>query len=195
MRLGRVTITGGFVLVWGIMVYLDAGRVPALCLLTALLHEAGHLFAVLLCGGRVRSAELNASGAVIRAFPLSYGREILCVLMGPAASLACALLFALWGDRIQFGFAVTQDSLAGLCLIQGAFNLLPARGLDGGRALRLFLENRQSPRTETVTRLATLASVWTAAAFTALAFVRGGYSPVALALGALAVVSMIGTDN
>ncbi|MCL2030326.1 MAG: M50 family metallopeptidase [Oscillospiraceae bacterium] len=197
MRLGRVTVTGGFVLVWGIMVYLDAGRIAALCLLTALLHEAGHLLFLLLCGGRLRSAELNASGAVIRTQPgqLSYKREIACVLAGPAASLAAALLFALGGDRINFAFAPARDGLAGLCLLQGAFNLLPARGLDGGRALRLMLEHRQSPRTETVVRWATLIAVWAAAAFTAAAFALGGYSPAALMIGALAVLSMIGTED
>lgn len=197
MKLGRLTVTGGFALVWGIMVYLDAGPMLVLCVITALIHEMGHLLAVLLCGGRVHSAELNAAGAVIRTAPgyLSYGREIACILAGPAASLLAALLFALLGDKISFGLDFAQDGATGLCLLQGVFNMFPARGLDGGRALRLFFESRQSAYTEIVTRLATLVSVWAAAAFTAILFVREGYSPVTLVIGALTVIAMMGTDE
>ena len=192
MRFGRVTVTGGFVLVWGFTVYLGAGAELALCVLTALLHEAGHFLAVWLWGGGLESVELNASGATIRARAerLTYGREILCVLAGPAASLTAALLFALWSDTIPFGLTAS-----GLCLMQGLFNLLPARGLDGGRALRLALESRRSVCTERVTRLASYVSVWIVSALTAVAFARGGYDWIVLGIGALAVTAMLGTGR
>lgn len=190
MRIGRVTVRGGFVLLWGIMIYLDAGRVPVLCVLTALLHEAGHLIAVWLCGGRVASVELNVSGAVITLsdrHALSYGKEILCVLAGPLVSLAGALIFCLLGDTMSEAYAVS-----GLCLLQGAFNLLPASGLDGGRALSLVLNGREYAHTDKVLRITTLCSAWAMALLCAAAFVGFGYNaalPVMLAFSLMAMLS------
>lgn len=199
MRIGRVTVTGGFVLLWGSMVYLDAGQVAFLCLLAAFLHEAGHFAATALCGGRIASLELNVSGAVIRLKPgygMSYAREWMCVLAGPLVSLAAALIFSLLGDTIAFSPEGTVPyELAGLCLIQGTFNLLPARGLDGGRLLRLALESRAFPYTEQVTLAVTLLSMWLASVLCAFAFIKGGYGPVVLMTGAFAVFAMCGSDD
>lgn len=190
MKIGRVTVTGGFVLLWGILVYLDAGRIPAQCLMTALLHEAGHLIAVWLCRGHVASVELNAAGAVIclsQEHAMSYGKELVCVLAGPLVSLACALIFCLLGDTISGAYAAS-----GLCLLQGVFNLLPAAGLDGGRALNLWLNGREYAHTDTVLRVTTLCSAWVTALLCAAAFVKGGYNIAMPAAYAFALTAMLG---
>lgn len=109
-----------------------AGEVLPLVMLSALCHELGHLAALRLAGVEVERLRLTAFGAEIQADTryLSYPRELLCTLAGPAVNLALALLLArVAGDYI----------LAGANLLLGVFNLLPVPSLDGGRALHLLV--------------------------------------------------------
>jgi stage IV sporulation protein FB len=95
--------------------------------LAAAFHELCHIFAVILCGGRVKSLQIGGRGAVISAGRMSTAKNIYCILSGPMGSLLL-LPFAPWIPRIA------------ICgLFQGLFNLLPIYPLDGGRALRCIL--------------------------------------------------------
>ena len=108
-----------------------AGNVLPLVLFSALCHEAGHLAALWLAGAKVEKVRLTAFGAEIRADTrrLSYPREIVCTLAGPAVNLLLALAFARLGGYV----------MAGANLLLGGFNLLPVPALDGGRALHLLV--------------------------------------------------------
>jgi len=100
---------------------------------SALLHEAGHWGALYLLGGRVNAVRIGVLGAVMEmdSDRLSYAQELLVVLAGPGMNLLCAGL-GLWiGDRKWL-------TAIGGHLTLGAFNLLPIRPLDGGRALYLL---------------------------------------------------------
>lgn len=91
----------------------------------AAFHELCHWAAVKLLGGQVTALHLGAAGAKMEAVLEGRGRQLAAILAGPAGSLALVALCR-WMPR--------------LCLcagIQGLFNLLPLRPLDGGRALEL----------------------------------------------------------
>lgn len=92
-------------------------------LAACILHEAGHLAAIFLCGGSVRRIRLDFADAQIETGFLPARAEILCALAGPAVNLLCALSLRLLPE-----FAVLSLLLA-LC------NLLPIRFSDGGRIL------------------------------------------------------------
>lgn len=96
----------------------------------ALIHEAGHAAAVILCGGGV--TDLSISGAGMKMYASSMGtyRRFLCILAGPTASLLL-VLFRRWFPR-----------LAVCALIQGCYNLLPILPLDGGNAVYAILQNQ-----------------------------------------------------
>ena len=115
---------GGFWIVLGLMVLLFPVRVVAGIMLAALIHEVGHILSLWLCGGRIRRLSLQIGGAKIEAAPMPPGRELCCILAGPAAG---ALTIFAWR-------AFPELAVAGL--VQTAFNLLPLPNLDGGRALR-----------------------------------------------------------
>lgn len=106
-------------------------------LFAAALHECGHLLALRAFHVPVEGLRLTALGASLYAnglSRLSYGRELLVTLAGPAANLLCGFLLALAAQRLASaeGFV-----LAGAQLLLGAFNLLPIPPLDGSRALYL----------------------------------------------------------
>lgn len=128
-----MTVSPGFLVLLGLLCYLDQGMdLLGPGLLACALHELGHWAAIRLLGGRIARLRLTAVGAELAldgSRPLSYGRECAAALAGPAASLLTAELAA--GGRLYL--------LAGLSLGQGLFNLLPILPLDGGRALGLLL--------------------------------------------------------
>ena len=106
-------------------------------LFAAALHEGGHLLALRLFRVPVEGLRLSAFGAALYApgvARLSYGRELVAVLAGPAVNLACAPLTAALAARLGWE---TGYLLAGAHALLGFFNLLPIPPLDGGRALSL----------------------------------------------------------
>lgn len=108
-------------------------------LLAAAIHECGHLLALRALGVPIDGFRLTAFGAVLYASGaqrLSYGRELLAVLAGPAINLACGLLAAV--ASLYFGW-LNGLVFAGANIILCAYNLLPILPLDGGRALTLIV--------------------------------------------------------
>ena len=139
-KLGKVEVSPGFPALILAAIWIGAGEVLPLVMLAAVCHELGHLAALRLAGVRVERLRLTAFGAELRADTryMSYGREILCILAGPAVNLLLALLLArVSGDYL----------LAGANLIQGIFNLLPMPSLDGGRILHLIVSWLTEPMT------------------------------------------------
>ena len=128
----RVKGSAGFyvLLVWFAAV--NGVRPLVTVLSAACVHECGHWAALRRCGARVTGFRLGVYGAVIEsdAVRLSYARELFCVLAGPGANMAAALFCTLCGNP--------SPAFTGANLILCAFDLLPVRPLDGGRALELL---------------------------------------------------------
>ncbi|HPE15852.1 MAG TPA: site-2 protease family protein [Oscillospiraceae bacterium] len=137
LNVGRLTVTGGFFLLLAALLCLDErGLIGTLFLLCAV-HEAFHLVTILLLGGHVKQLYLTGVGAelLLDGASLSYPMEVAAALAGPAGSVMAARFLADAGAL----------PAAGLSLALGLFNLLPARPLDGGRALYFVLAWALSP--------------------------------------------------
>lgn len=131
MRIGRLEISGSFLLLAAWLNYLDRQQIVPMALLACALHELGHYWTARALGVRVSRLRLTAAGAEMAVDgTMPYGVEMVVVLAGPGVNLLLALLFC----RLPGG-----QLFAGLNLVLAWFNLIPIRTLDGGRFLRGLL--------------------------------------------------------
>jgi len=167
MRLGRVEVTGGFLLLLAWLNYLDRSLLIPTALVACVLHEVGHIAVIRLLGGAIKEIHLTAVGAeLVLARPLGYWQEGLSALAGPVANLLLALICCNSPDGLTF---------SGLNLALALFNLLPVGRLDGGRALYCTLSLLFSPEVadQTGTWLDGLCTAGVLAAGLLLAVFRG----------------------
>lgn len=124
-------------------------------LLLSVLHESGHVAALLLFGGRVKFLRLSAFGMVMvpSSNRLSLYQESFFVLAGPMVNLFIALIL------LPFSAIAFWNQISALSLLLGLFNLLPVSALDGGKALWYFLQ--MYFREETVTKAVRIISIVT----------------------------------
>ena len=97
-------------------------------LLSATVHELGHLLALRLCGAEIKVIRLRAFGTQIVTAPIAYRKEIAVAAAGPLTNLILLILSA---DKAPL-LALVNLGLFG-------YNLLPIYPLDGGRILRSIL--------------------------------------------------------
>lgn len=141
-----VRVSPGFPLLLAVALLISPPEVTAAVLLAAALHECGHLLLLRVFRVPVYGLRLNAFGAVILApaARLSYGRELLVTLAGPAVNLLCAPLLSLLAAHLGWAWGWL---FAGAHALLGVYNLLPVPPLDGGRALYLLTAWRFGPAT------------------------------------------------
>jgi Zn-dependent protease len=116
----------------------------ALLFASVVAHEFGHAFVAKRLGLPVRDVTLFIFGGVARLVrePRRAREELLIALAGPAVSLLLALGFAgIWraGSGMPEPYVALFGWLAAANAILGAFNLLPAFPMDGGRVVRALV--------------------------------------------------------
>ncbi len=149
MRISVFAIPALMLILW-----LEGGIPFAIMFFSALLHEAGHLLMMRLCGHRARRLDVLPMGALIVCPEgISFRHEVLIALAGPLTSFALSLASVIWflvSNSANALFAVLINCVFAL------FNLLPERKLDGGKALYCFLIDKKS--SETAEKICSVAS-------------------------------------
>ena len=113
-----------------------------------LLHEFAHSWMAKRHGVGVKKIVLFplGGGTIINSEQLTPKKELIISISGPIASLAIALV--LWLASLIIGGASSVGQfvylLALINLILGVFNILPWLPLDGGKALRSYLQEKRS---------------------------------------------------
>lgn len=120
---------------------------------SVLLHEFGHALTARRFGIGTRGITLLPIGGVaeLEGSPRSPREELWVALAGPAVNVVLAVVFgavalslgALGGGTVLILVAEFTGTLALANVLIGAFNLLPAFPMDGGRVLRALLERRR----------------------------------------------------
>ena len=147
--------------------YLVRGADPLSIVLTillvfgcVLLHELGHSLVAKGFGIRVVDITFWPLGGMARMTEIPENSRIegLVAIAGPAVNFALAgigILAAVTLEVLGLSGAGACGAFAGLNVMQGTFNLLPAFPMDGGRLLRAFLARKRSwlAATETAVRI------------------------------------------
>ena len=133
-RIGRLRVEIGFLFTaFAAFLLSDGGKAFVPVFVSALLHELGHVFALLLCSQRDLTLTLRPGGAALReSRPPGPAQELFCSLAGPAVNGVLLLIFGLIEKRGGLASAPLWRAV-NLLLLAG--NLLPLSFLDGGRAL------------------------------------------------------------
>ncbi len=114
---------------------LFTGNSAAVCFILCIMHEAGHLAAMLIFGSVPRKLELGYFGMkiVTGSRLLSPQKEIITAAAGPAVNILLAAVLLL----------IKKEEWAIISLALALFNLLPVPMLDGGRILANLLHNEK----------------------------------------------------
>ncbi|MCQ2470983.1 MAG: hypothetical protein MJ147_02995 [Clostridia bacterium] len=97
-------------------------------LLCCVLHEIGHLTAIAIFKGNIKSITLGAYGMridTIQSYRISPKKEIIISLAGPIVNFALVIL----------GIILKKQSLININLCLGIFNMMPTGTTDGQTAL------------------------------------------------------------
>lgn len=132
----RLSVTVPFLASLLVLMLGDTGSIPLWCVAASLMHETGHVVAVLLLEKQPVRVELGVFGMRMLhqdTAGVGYRRKIAVLLAGPAVNLACAAVLFMVGQA---------GMIMGVHLVLGLFNLLPIEPLDGGQALLCLLAMR-----------------------------------------------------
>lgn len=128
----KIKIRYSFLIFNALLFLLRDGNLITAFYISCIAHETGHIMALKLTGGELRSVEFACFGIKMTASPCKNIKEGIAVLMcGPAVNLLIFAVFWHFGLR---GYLCTFN------LAEGIFNLLPFSFLDGGAALELLAE-------------------------------------------------------
>ncbi len=131
--MNKVDISAGAILLLSVIYFFGGITSLAALTLAVLVHELGHITAIVLCGGRVHNLNVTLSGLCISCSgTMGTGETAICLCAGPAAGFALAYAASYLGNLSQNLLLIKT---AGFSLILSVYNSLPALPLDGGRAL------------------------------------------------------------
>ncbi len=111
-----------------------------LTLLSAFIHEIGHIIAIVLLGEGLNSLKLSPGGIVIEISGrvISFWKRLTILLSGPLLNI----IFFIVSDYFSW-----RDSFKYSNLMLALLNLLPVASLDGGEAVDCILERYFLPGT------------------------------------------------
>lgn len=135
----RIEFGISFVIVVTLMLIFFNEKIVLFSVLSSLIHECGHLFAIRICGERIERVVFGAFGLRIERQAFSntpYKNEVIIALGGIAIN--CVLFIA---SVLTFSLTKTETVLIfGIInLFIALFNSLPLKSLDMGRAVYFLL--------------------------------------------------------
>lgn len=138
------SVSAGGILLFAALFFFDETGVFSAIVPAVAVHEAGHVLAIRLFGGRIYSLKLELTGLLL-GYSKSGGAvsELITAAAGPLAGFFFAYAAAFIGESLKSEFLFCT---AGISAVFSFFNLLPANPLDGGRIVSVLLELWLNPR-------------------------------------------------
>jgi Zn-dependent protease/CBS domain-containing protein len=144
------------VLIYGLAIFnlvpgvdLNAALIITLLFVTVVLHELAHSYVAQRYGISIERIVLLPIGGVsaMEELPEDPGQEFRISIAGPLVNFLIAIIcYGLFFGLVPLypAIAAFLNYFALVNVILGAFNLIPAYPMDGGRVLRAFLASRMS---------------------------------------------------
>ena len=156
-------------------------------LVCCLLHETGHLICMKIAGCKIKGVTFGVYGMRIDSdAPLSFKKEALVALGGPATNIFLAVIGFALGNRM---FAVAN------CVI-AVFNLLPVDSTDGYSALKSLLCIRfEAQKIKATLNIISAAFLFLMYCFGFLLLFKSGYNFSALAVSIYLTVKFLFQGN
>lgn len=176
----RIRICFGFLFINALMMTIS-GNISVLALCACILHEFGHMAVMKLFGQQISSVTFYGAGVKIspkKGKILSVWRECAVLSAGCGVNLLLYLMFG----KTEFGLINLF-----LCIL----NMLPAGGLDGGRILRLFIEEHNRYSLRTAENICRAAGCITAVLLPMLAYFSGIRNITVFAASAFMLISVL----
>ena len=138
----KIRVEPAFVITLAVLFLTNEPKHVFFMLLSAAVHELGHLTALRLSGVRVETLVLGLFGGTLMLEKklISYEKEAFAALSGPLVNIIFSVLFFL---LIRRGFSADLFFLFLSNAFYGLFNLLPIASLDGGVALRALIARKK----------------------------------------------------
>ena len=143
---------------WVLLIFaFDAPYIAILTMISAAVHEAGHIISIQFLGGRLEIPRGHVSGFRIRrSASLAYEQEIFILLAGPLTNVlvfSIAIMLIPIFDGYAVAFAIINAATA-------ISNMLPIEGYDGyGILLQIFSSRGMSGALLTLERCSFLITV------------------------------------
>lgn len=133
----KVLISFGFVFLLCAIPYLCGADTMLLISMACIVHEFGHLIAIIMVGVTIRAVRFTVSGINIRCENkyLSKLNALMIYIAGFAANLVATVLL----------FEINRD-LAAANAVVGGYAMLPHYGFDGCSILNIFIKNKTALR-------------------------------------------------
>lgn len=123
-----------------ILLCFNTGDEVRLGIFFSILHEAGHLTAIIICREKPETVRFGLFGmTIVRQNDISqdYKKEIVTALAGPLTNFFLSAV--LYGVYLKLPNELIMKSVF-VNLLMGTFNIMPVFSLDGGRALESLLK-------------------------------------------------------
>ena len=108
-------------------------------IISALLHETGHIIADIACGYKPR-IKVSVFGICLKNYPIETRKKFLVLICGPLVNI---LLIAASCALLNFNFSVNRYIFMCVNIVLLIFNILPVSFLDGGQLLNIFVSNKK----------------------------------------------------
>lgn len=195
--LKRIKVGVGALLMLGSMMISDRVEVLLLYILSATLHELGHLGAAGVLGIGIREIRFEFSGVRICTEEklTSYKNELRLAMAGPLVNFVCVTVcvafFSCFNISLNEASALTENFLvdgyyshvgavgffAIASLLQGCVNLLPVKTFDGGRicycAIAMLCREKAAARALDIFSAFSAFLLWTVALYLMLKLSAG----------------------
>lgn len=121
---------------------LDKSGIGVLGLLACVIHEIGHIIALVVVGNKPKELAFEGGGMKLVKGDnfLSYDKEIIILLSGSITNFILFIVFYFSTNQIN-----DMSIFAMVHLVLGVFNLLPINTLDGAKILNIILSKNFNP--------------------------------------------------